>query len=92
MDGLAVLSIFFDKASKDGRISIAHIGLYATLVRIWAGRGFETPLILFSQMVMPLAKISSSATYHKLIRDLNAYGYLRYQPSYYKGRGSRIYL
>ncbi len=90
MDGLAILSVFFNKASKDGRISIAHIGLFVALLQMLAEQGFDGPLVAYSTTVMQIAKISSSATYHKLIRELDAYGYINYQPSYYKGRGSII--
>jgi len=31
---------------------------------------------------MPMAKISSRATYHKCMNDLVAFGYVRYIPSY----------
>ncbi|WP_205589855.1 hypothetical protein [Mucilaginibacter celer] len=39
---------------------------------------------------MKLAKISSCTTYHKCIRDLNAYGYLNYEPSFDRKVGSLI--
>jgi hypothetical protein len=92
MDGLAALSVFFNKASKDARISIAHIGLFVALLQMLAEQDFEGPLITYGAAVMEVAKISSSATYHRLIKELNDYGYLKYLPSYYKGRGSSIFL
>jgi len=41
---------------------------------------------------MKIAKISSAMTYHKCVKDLNAYGYIRYEPSFNKNRGSKIYF
>lgn len=92
MDGNTLLSLFFNKTATDCRIGIRHIGLYVTLFQMVSGQGFEIPLIVFSSQVMKAAKICSSATYHKLIRELNDYGYIRYEPSFYKRKGSRIYL
>lgn len=85
-----MLSAFLYKSAKDTRISIAHIGLYATLLEIRRERGFTNPLRVYSREIKPVARISSSATYHRLIRDLDAFGYLRYSPSFYKGKPSTI--
>jgi hypothetical protein len=41
---------------------------------------------------MKLAKISGVATYHKSIRELDEYGYIRYEPSYNRYKRSVIYL
>jgi len=86
------ISNFFSKAAGDARISIAHIGLYATLFQMLADQRYEQPIMAFGGSVMQKAKISSSATYHKLVRDLAEYGYIIYKPSFYKGKASRIYL
>jgi len=75
---------------KDPRISISHIGLFATLAALWLKHPEKAYLELYSKQVMLIAKISSSATYHKLIHELDNYGYVSYEPSYYKGRASRI--
>jgi hypothetical protein len=92
MDGGALLERFFLKCSKDARVSIAHIGLYATLVHFRTEQGGSDPLTTFSSKVMPRAKISSSATYHKLIKELNEYGYIIYKPSFSNVDGSRFYF
>jgi len=41
---------------------------------------------------MKVCKISSNATYHKCIKELNEFGYLRYSPSYNPYKGSLVYL
>ncbi|MCD8741975.1 hypothetical protein LT679_15280 [Mucilaginibacter roseus] len=40
---------------------------------------------------MAYSKIVSIATYHKCIRELDAYGYISYQPSYHPKLGSQVY-
>ena len=41
--------------------------------------------------LMAFSKIASIATYHKCIRELDAFGYIRYQPSFDPKRGSQAY-
>ena len=84
MDSLAILNNFLEKASKDARISIAHIGLYSVLFNCWQQQGCEGPVRAYAAQIMRLSKVSSSATFHRLIRQLNEYGYMSYQPSFYK--------
>lgn len=90
MNSPDVLNTFMAAVEKDPRISISHIGLFASLASLWLKQPDKVFLELYSKEAMLLAKISSSATYHKLIHDLDRYGYLSYEPSYYKGRASRI--
>jgi len=87
-----LLDSFFQKASIDARISIAHIGLYVTLLQNWKEDELAQPKLISALMIMPKAKISSTATYHRLIRELHEYGFIQYEPSYYKGFGSRVKL
>jgi hypothetical protein len=44
-----------------------------------------------SYEVMPLAKIASKVTFYKTIKELNAYGYLRYVPCLNR-KGSEVYF
>ena len=41
---------------------------------------------------MKVSKISSKATYHKCIKELNDWQYLKYKPSYNPFKGSLVYL
>lgn len=92
METLNPLSEFFSAIKKDGRISITHIGVYAALLQHWKEQDFSNPVTAFSHDIMDIAKISSPATYHKCIRDLNEFGYIRYEPSFNRKSGSKIYL
>ncbi|WP_413998143.1 hypothetical protein ACMDB5_10120 [Flavobacterium sp. W1B] len=92
MESLKPLSEFFSAIEKDYRISITHIGIYAALLQYRTDKGFTNPIQVFSYEIMHIAKISAAATYHKCVRELNEYGYIRYEPSFKRNQGSRIYF
>ena len=90
MGNATPLSDFFIKAVRDQRIITSHISLFASICQCWQNSAFEHPVSITRRQLMRLSKIASFATYHKCMRELNAYGYLRYEPSY-KPTGSLIY-
>ena len=92
MEQLQPLSDFFNAIAGDPRISITHIGIYAALLQYWKEHGFQNPVHAFSYEIMQIAKISASTTYHKCVKDLNDYGYIRYVPSFKRNQGSKVYL
>lgn len=92
MESLKPLSDFFSAIEKDYRISITHIGVYAALLKYSGDRGFTSPIQVFSYEIMHIAKISASSTYHKCVKELNEYGYIKYEPSFKRNQGSRIYF
>lgn len=92
MDGFCYLSNFFEAIESDARISITHIGVFAALLQYYTQNGSTNPIQAFSYDIMRIAKLSSAITYHKCIRDLSAYGYITYEPSFNRKKGSRIYL
>lgn len=92
MEQLKPLSDFFTAIEQDGRISVTHIGIYAALLEYRAQMDYSNPIVAFSYDIMKIAKISSAMTYHKCVKDLNAYGYIRYEPSFNKNKGSKIHF
>lgn len=92
MLALKPLSKFFSAIANDPRISITHIGIYMALWQYWKEHDFEDPLHVFSHYIMRLAKISGGSTYYKIIRDLSDYGYIKYEPSYKRNQGSKVYF
>lgn len=92
MEKLNYLSDFFGAIRSDARISITHIGIYAALLQYRILHDFTNPIQVFSHEIMDIAKLSSAITYHKCVKELNEYGYIRYEPSFNRNKGSRIYF
>ncbi|GAA0537221.1 hypothetical protein LX66_1922 [Chitinophaga japonensis] len=92
MDTNEKLATFFRAIENDPRISITHIGVFSAILQYWQSHEGRNPVEAYSYDIMPLAKISSSKTYHRCIRDLNAYGYVRYEASFKRNQASKIYL
>jgi hypothetical protein len=85
-------SAFFAAIADDPRVNTTHICLYMALLHYWKDQSLVCPMHVFSHGIMQKAKISSSATYHKSIRDLHHFGYIKYMPSFKKNQGSKIYM
>lgn len=92
MNYIKHLSGFFDKVSKDDRLNPTHISMYVSLFQFWNACRFHNPISISRNEVMKVSKICSTATYHKCIRELNNFGYLKYMPSYNPFKGSLVYL
>ena len=85
-----LLSSFLATAKEDPRINTAHISLYVSLIYLWQQTRYQNPVALFRRDLIPLCKISGSATYHKSIRDLHRFGYIEYIPSFNRFEGSLV--
>jgi hypothetical protein len=85
-------SEFFAAIADDPRINTTHISLYMALLQSWKEQGFASPIYVFSHEIMRTAKILSSATYARTMRDLSDFGYIKYEPSYKRNQGSKIYM
>ena len=77
--------------SKDERLNTTHVSLFTGLFVHWQRNSFASPFFITRKAVMAYSKIASIATYHKCIRELDAYGYISYQPSYHPKLGSQVY-
>lgn len=92
MDQLNLLSDFFKAIEKDQRISITHIGIYAALLQFRRNAGFINPIKVYRSEIMSIAKITGPVTYHKSIKALNEYGYIKYIPKGNRNHRSIIYF
>lgn len=79
------------RMSKDERLNATHISLFTGLFVHWQRSGFVSPFQVTRKVLMGYSKIASIATYHKCIKELDEYGYIRYQPSYHPKLGSQVY-
>lgn len=81
-----------DLAREDPRIGPSHISLFVSILVAYHSQGYAIPISVFSRDLMKQAKISATGTYHKCMRDLKDYGYIKYTPSYNPVLGSLIYI
>ncbi len=79
------------RMGTDKRVLATHVSLFTALFIFWQRDGFVSPFAITRKTVMAFSKIASIATYHKCIRELDEYGYIRYQPSFHPAKGSLIY-
>jgi hypothetical protein len=92
MESIKPLSEFFKAIEDDYRISITHIGIYAALLQFRSDKGFINPIQAYRQEIIDIAKISSPKTYCKCMRELNEYGYIKYEPTRKRNQRSTIYF
>ena len=78
-EALNLINTFLTATQDDPRINSTHISLYMTLVYFWQKHEFEHPVSFFRRDLIPFCKISGTATFHKCLRELNDYGYIKVQ-------------
>jgi hypothetical protein len=91
-DALGLIDAFFGAVTRDPRLHALHVSLYMALVYHWGLAHYEQPFCINRRQVMQLSGIAGIATYHKGIRELQAWGYIRYEPSYHPVLGSSVCL
>ena len=77
---------------EDNRLHPTHISLYMALFQFWNLRRFKNPVSICRADTMQHAKIFSKTTYHKCLKDLERFGYIKYKPSHNPYRGSEVFL
>lgn len=86
------LTEFYTAILNDNRINARHISLYMALFECWNRNNFQNPINVTRDSIMPFAKISGIATYHKCIKELHQFGYIKYLPSFHPGISSQVYF
>lgn len=84
-------SLWVKRMGADSRTLATHISLLTALFVCWQQSGFENPFAITRKKLMAFSGIASIATYHKCIRELDEFGYIRYQPSYHPLKGSLVW-
>ena len=92
MNYIKHLTGFFERIIPDRSLNPTHISLYVALFQSWNINRFQNPISITRDEVMRISKISSKATYHKCMRDLNDKGYVKYEPSFNPYKGSMVSL
>jgi hypothetical protein len=79
------------RMGKDQRLLATHVSLFTAMFVSWQQNGYSSPFAVTRKTLMAFSKIASVATYHKCIRELDEFGYIRYQPSFNPKKGSLVY-
>jgi len=81
-----------DRFKDDDRLSPAHLALYFVLFHEWNRRGFISPFPVLRDQMMGLTKIRSPNVYTRCIKELDHWGYIRYEPSFNQWEASQVHL
>ncbi|MDR6845345.1 transcriptional regulator [Flavobacterium granuli] len=92
MNYIKHLSGFFQKIIYDTEFNPSHVSLYMALFQTWNVNRFQNPISITRNEMMRISKIYAKGTYHKCINELNAKGYIKYEPSNNPFRGSLVYV
>ncbi|MCM4168399.1 hypothetical protein KCTC52924_01971 [Arenibacter antarcticus] len=92
MNYIRHLNSVFGQFAKDQRLNPTHISLYIALFQLWNIHRFPTVFYINREEVMAIAKIGSKATYHRCLRRLHDWKYIRYLPSHNPYKGSQIQM
>lgn len=92
MEHIEEFQKLYDILKNDKRIRTVHISLYMGFFFLWSLKDYKNPIPFSRKKMMNITKINSSATYHKCIKDLTAYGYIHYFPTYHPVNGSLVYI
>src|SRR5688572_18415166 len=84
------ISEFIGSLVTDDRLRPIHIALSTALCHAWISSQFQQPYSVSRSKLMRASRINSKATYHKTLKELQAFGYVEYRPSYHPTRGSAV--
>lgn len=90
MNYIKHLTGFFNHIAIEKSLNPTHISLYITIFQFWNLNRFKNPITVSRYEMMKGSKISSNATYHKCIKELQRLGYLEYIPSFNPYSGTLI--
>jgi len=90
MNYIKHLTGFFNRIALEKSLNPTHISLYITIFQFWNVNRFKNPITVTRYEMMKGSKISSNATYHKCIKELQRLGYLEYIPSFNPYSGTLI--
>jgi hypothetical protein len=92
MNYIKHLTAVFEIFDADKRLTPFHISLYMSLFRSWNLNFFHNPVSISRDEMMKMSKIGSVNTYIRCLKELHSWNYIRYEPSYNRHKGSRVYL
>ena len=77
-DCLPFITNYQKRLAADDRVKPIHISLAMALCQNWAENHFVSSFRVSRRLLMRASRIMSTATYHKALRELQAFGYVSY--------------
>jgi hypothetical protein len=90
MEELQQLSHYLNRLVSDLRIKPVHLAVALAICQQWANNRGKLSFQISRRLIMGASHIRSKATYHRVVKDLRHWGYLRYKPSYHPKNASVI--
>lgn len=90
MNYIKHLNGVFQVFAKDSRLNATHISLYMALFQFWNLNRFPELFFINREEIMQLSKIGSKATYHRCLKNMDNWNYIKYLPSHNPYKGSQI--
>ena len=87
-----IFEVLYNTLLNDKRLNVCHCRIYLALILLWHKKELANPIPESQKGIMEKAHVHSIVTYHKCIGQLEAYGYIRYNPCYSYYKRSTIYL
>jgi len=78
--------------SSDDRLTVWHMCMYTAMLQIWFQSDCSNPFQISRSRILKLSHIGNIVTYHKCIKELVNFGYIKYFPSYHPLNGSKVFL
>lgn len=82
MNYIVHLNKMLEQFGNDSRLSPRHVSLYMALFRQWNADRFPRWIKISRGKIMKDACIGSKTSYHRCIKNLHHWGYLKYKPSH----------
>ena len=79
MNYIRHLNGFFERVERDERLTAYHVSLYMALFRVWNQNRFRNPFPVCREELMARARIGSTNTYARCMKQLCQWQYIRYR-------------
>jgi len=87
-----IVDAFLKQAADDERLLPSHVSLFMAMFYYSPDQTPEKIFQASRKKLMRFSRIKSIVTYHKCMKELVAYGYVYYKPSYDPQRASSLAL
>lgn len=92
MEGKVDWLEWLESLQQDPRIGPMHTSLFVSILCQWRAQGLANHVKISARSLMPGANIRGKGPYHRTIRQLHEYGYIKYEPSYNPEWPSKVYV